>query len=92
MSISGYAMSSEQRPRFIRNIIVLAAVVWITAGCALMWKPTASCLETFNEFGWPTSLGSCLPLAGLVLFVWSAIGAAVGLVLLYWIRGRGATN
>lgn len=75
-----------------RHAFIGLAIAWVIAGGGVMWRWTANCFGTFGEFGIGTPVGSCMPLAGLALFVWSMAGAALGLVLYYWGRRRGTSQ
>jgi hypothetical protein len=71
-----------------KRAVVIAALVWIAAGIAILWPWTSSCIETFGEFGASTTIGNCGPLAGLALFVWISVGASISLLIAYWMRNR----
>lgn len=75
-----------------RRLIVALALAWVIAGGAVMWPWTSSCFGTFREFGIGTAIGSCMPLTGLVLVMWSMAGAVIGLVLYNWRRSRGTSQ
>ena len=72
-------------------MFVAIAILWILVGVAVVNLLPSPCVGDLGG-DLAAAPSECLLLAGLALFIWSALGTTIGFVAYYWRLSRGRSK